>query len=218
MLATSRSGGRPCRLPPHVKWEIHDRHSLVAGKARARRRWYRPRLQGIDTCLHVPGESLHICAWNTRARVGSTVTCYKRREKRCTHLRGKTNSCDILCLQETHGRIEHLSYFEVILEHAVWEKFGCFMPGNVNTGGSILLARQKYLPPDTEIGHHNLRPGRDNFIRIQHEAPCCVVHVHFQPTCCPRSLAGVSRRAWVPSWILQLHMETSTLVIQKREG
>ena len=92
--------------------------------------------------------------------------------KRCTQLRGGADSCDILFFQETHGRIED----RCRSGKCCVGEIRCFMPGCQRWWIDLSGTEKEYLPPDTEIGHHDLHPGRDKFIRIQHEAACLCGH------------------------------------------
>ena len=69
---------------------------------------------------------------------------------------------DILCLQETHGRIEHLVNADIAVDRAVWMKFGTFTLGNVNSGGSDVLAWFRMIAPGTAVEQEARFPRRDS--------------------------------------------------------
>ena len=67
--------------------------------------------------------------------------------KRLKYLKRIAEKSDIRCLQGTHGGIEHFLNVEIALERAVWEIFGTFTSGNVNSGGSVIMIRKDILGP-----------------------------------------------------------------------
>ena len=134
------------------------------------------------TCRHLPAKGLRISTWNTRGLLGSATQSHRPRERKLRHLQKNVEKSDILCLQETHGAIEHLANIDVFLDRALWMKCGTFTPGNVNSGGSVILARNGISGPNTTIEHEEIFPGRDHLIRIRQLDCCCtVINLHYQP-------------------------------------
>ena len=68
-----------------------------------------------SSCRHLPAKGLRICSWNTRGLLGSAASSQRPREKLRYHSRIAEKS-DILCLQETHVRIEHLANIDIVLD------------------------------------------------------------------------------------------------------
>ena len=88
----------------------------------------------------------------------------------------------MVCLQETHGRIEHLLNIDTVLDRAIWAEFSTFTPVNVNSGGSIILTRTDIFGLVTMIEHEETFPGRDHLVRIwQMGDSCTVINLHYQP-------------------------------------
>ena len=57
---------------------------------------------------------------------------------------------------------------DIELDQANLVKFSTFTPGNVNSGGSVTLARNDFLGPGTTVEHEEIFPGRDHLVRIRH--------------------------------------------------
>ena len=114
--------------------------------------------------------SERICTWNTRGLWGSAASSQRPRENKLKYLKRIAEKSDIVCLQETHDRIEHLANILIDSDRATWMKFGTLTPGNVISGGSIIFARNGILGPDT-----------DHLIRIRQFDCCCtVIDLHYQ--------------------------------------
>ena len=47
--------------------------------------------------------------------------------------------------------MEHLANVDIVLGRATWMKFGTFTSENVNSGGSVILARNGILGPGTTV-------------------------------------------------------------------
>ena len=60
------------------------------------------------TCRHLLAKGVRICTWNTRGLLGWAATSQRSRENNLRYLKRIVETFDILCLQETHGRIEHI--------------------------------------------------------------------------------------------------------------
>ena len=102
----------------------------------------------LSACRHLPAEGLRICTWSTRGLQGSAASSPRPREKKLKYLKRIAEKSDGLCLQETHGGIEHFLNVEIALERAVWEIFGTFItPGNVNPGGPVIMIHRDILGP-----------------------------------------------------------------------
>ena len=61
-------------------------------------------------------------------------------------------------------------------------KFCTFTPGNVISGGSVILIRTQILGRGTSIEHEENFPGRDHVVRIrQLDCNCTIIELHYQP-------------------------------------
>ena len=157
---------------------------------RQSRRWNANVLKACDlpshdavsgTCDHLPAKGLRICTWNTRGLLGSAASSQRPRENKLKYLKRIGNRSDIVCLQETHGRYEHLLCIDTVLDRTAWEIFGTFNTGNVNCGGSAILVRKDILGPGTSFKHEDIFPGRDHLVRIrQLDCNCTVTNLHHQ--------------------------------------
>ena len=78
------------------------------------------------TCRHLLAQGLRICTWSTRGFLGSAASSQRPRENKLKCLKRIAEKSDILCLQETHGRTEHLVNIDIVLDRATWMKFGTF--------------------------------------------------------------------------------------------
>ena len=89
------------------------------------------------TCRHLPAKELRICTWNTHG-----YWVLPRRARDHVEINGSISEewmkSPTSCAQETHCRLEHLANIDIVLDWAIWMKFGT---GNVNSGGSVFLAR-----------------------------------------------------------------------------
>ena len=71
---------------------------------------------------------------------------------------------------------------DIVLCRATWMKFGTFTPENVNSGGSVILARNGILGFGTTVEHEEIFLGRDHLVRIrQLDWSCTVINLHDQP-------------------------------------
>ena len=62
------------------------------------------------------------------------------------------------------------------------EKIGTFAPGNVNSGGSVILIWKDILGPGTSIEHEEIIAGGDHIVRIREfDCNCTVINLHCQP-------------------------------------
>ena len=92
------------------------------------------------TRRHLLANGLPICTWNTCSLLlVSAASSQRPRENKLKYLKRIAEKSDILCLQETHGRIERFVNFDMVLDRATWMKISTFTPGNVNSGGSVYL-------------------------------------------------------------------------------
>ena len=120
----------------------------------------------------------------------------------------------MLCFQETHGRIEHLANVDIVLGRATWMKFGTFTPENVNSGGSVILARKDILGPGTTVDQKEIFPARDYLVRIrQIDCSCTVINLHYQPEGTlqelRRRLRAAAKGCRIP-WLQLEHSQTQT--------
>ena len=127
----------------------------------------RLRDDGGDVILHAQDRSQRVQGIETWT---AWLDCHIPEEagRKCRYLKRRSNTCDIVCGQETYGRLEHLQFLDVVLESAMWEKCGCFVTGSINAGGSVIPVRKKYLP-----------------------SCCVVINVHLRPEC---SIVALRRR------------------------
>ena len=90
------------------------------------------------------------------------------------------DSNDVICLQETHGKIEFLQALLVIRS---FTKVKAFVNDQVNTGGSPTIIRKTLLYDDTMVTHVTTQIGRDHFVKI-HSATrfLMIANVHLE-TC-----------------------------------
>ena len=61
-----------------------------------------------------------------------------------------------MCLQETHGRLEQLLNIDIVPGSGDLEKIGTFAPGNVNSGGSVVVIWKDILDSGTSIEHEEI--------------------------------------------------------------
>ena len=114
--------------------------------------------------------------------LGSAASNQRPRENKLRYHKRIAEKSDIVCLQETHGRIEHLLNIDTVLDRALWLKFGTFTTVNVNSGGSVILARTDTFGLVTMIEQEETFPGRDHLVRIwQVGDSCTVINLHYQP-------------------------------------
>ena len=98
------------------------------------------------------------------------------------YLKRIAETSDIVNLQETHGRFEHLSIVDIVLDWITGGKMGTFTPENVKSGGFVILIRKDIVGPGTSIEHEDFFPGRDYLVRLQQlDCNCTVMNLHDQP-------------------------------------
>ena len=78
------------------------------------------------TCDHLLAKGLRICTWNNRGLLGSAASSPRPPKNELKYLTRNAERSDIVCLQETHGRYEHLLYIDTVLDRIAWEIFGTF--------------------------------------------------------------------------------------------
>ena len=104
------------------------------------------------------------------------------RGKKLRYLRRIAEKSDNFCLQETHGRIEHLANIDIVLHRAIGLNFATFSTGNVNAAGSVILTHYDILGPGTIAENEGIFPGRDHLVRIRlHDCHCRIINLHYQP-------------------------------------
>ena len=67
---------------------------------------------------------IRVATWNTRGLSGSAASSQKPRESKLKYLERIAEKSKFLCLQETHGRIEHHMNIDVLMDRTTWMTFG----------------------------------------------------------------------------------------------
>ena len=70
----------------------------------------------------------------------------------------------------------------VVFDRHAWLKFCFFASGNVNAGGSVILARRCILGPNSISEHEENFSGRFHLVEIrQRDRSCTIINLHYQP-------------------------------------
>ena len=137
----------------------------------------------LSPVLGRPAKGLRICTWNPCGSLGSAASSQRTREI-LKYFQTIAAKSDFLCLQETHGRIEHLANIVIVLDRAIWIKF---VPSPLITRMLVtffFLARFDLLGPETTVEQKFDFPGRDHLVRVRHlDCSCTVNTLHYQPKC-----------------------------------
>ena len=99
------------------------------------------------------------------------------REFKLNYLKKLFDANNILCLQEVHGKDEHLQAIQVLAPR--FRLFDTFFLDNENAGGSAICIHRD-LPEEAIVTHLVTCHGRDHLVRIQTgRHNLLVVNVHF---------------------------------------
>ena len=122
----------------------------------------------------------------------------KRTEFKRKYLKKLFDIYNILCLQEVHGKDEHLQAIQVLAPR--FKFFGTFIPDNENAGGSAICIHRDLFPEDTLVTHVITCQGRDHLVTIGSGRHNLVfVNVHFEPELTlrqPRGRLGLTHPHW----------------------
>ena len=108
-------------LSPEVRNDDQQRGALPAStRSRWRQNALQPppqalqRIAGLDGCGPLLSEGMRCVIWGTGGLVGSVFSKQKKREFKLKHLKRLFDANNILCLQEVHGKNEHLQSIQVL--------------------------------------------------------------------------------------------------------
>ena len=98
---------------------------------------------------------LRFCTWNPRGLLGSAASSHRTGEN-LKYLQTIAEKSDFLCVQETHGRIEHHANIDIVLDRAIWIKI--WLPSPLVTrmlvallSWLVLISSVQKLPSSTNL-------------------------------------------------------------------
>ena len=113
----------------------------------------------------------------------------RNREFKLKYLEKLFDANNILCLQEVHGKDEHLQAIQVLAPR--FRFFGTFIPDNENAEGSAIGNHRDLLPEEALVTHLVTCHCRDHLVSIQTgRHNLVIVNVHFEPELTLRQLCG----------------------------
>ena len=162
---------------PHLRWR---RDALQPPEV------HRDRLNR-DTCTHIPDGGLRCDTWNTRGLIGSPASPQLSREKKHICLTRHAKNNDVICLQESHGRMNSYRLFRY------WSHNSGYLAHSYRTkksaGGSAICIHKSLLPNGAIVTHVITCQGCDHIVTIHSGGSVLVVvYVHFEPVLTLRSL------------------------------